>query len=665
MSTPTARLQTSVDATRAALDAGEITRLRACRRVARHCRAALRKHPFDNELSLAVSHVAALGFFPPAHAELPPGDDEELWCTLTGRQDVELITLAANFVAWPEPSEEPEEAKRILALFLLVASEHERAHTLLEALVPHAAPSTIALWRFRLASAQLDQAAQCDPDAWSALLEPLRALGQDGAAELGSALHVAASALIANSTAHGAEWMQPVLGGQMILSARLALRRRPVLREELAPAIAWLEEGERLVKRPALPLIDILDGVDAADAAGDFRTGTAQLEAALSMAADRHDLAPALAARAAALGDAVLMARATALGAAAVTYTPIADSVSEPDIAVASRGMEAWTSALQELADPDTLPDAPDRLVFLEHAGSRRRAARGWMARGEPSDLLQAVRLADALTSEEAELLTARMLKALPDDELTFDPIDEMLGHSLYSRLTDDAQHTVLALRLGAMSHVSNAPVTASDHLPTQQPDVDDPHSLENRLAAAKELLEAERMDAAGAILAALLRHDAGPDGRNALVDLTVQALRAEEPAGALVTAATRAILGEDEPGPTLLSRLVENAMAAYAVHDGLHTGALDRRRPESLRVRLLEAWFGIWSATKTPPDPVGLQDLMHVDPVLLPLAASRLASLPDPVASAAAFLVEHPPLETTPAEYGRALLDLVVSAAG
>ena len=99
------------------------------------------------------------------------------------------------------------------------------------------------------------------------------------------------------------------------------------------------------------------------------------------------------------------------------------------------------------------------------------------------------------------------------------------------------------------------------------------------------------------------------------------------------------------------------------ALHDVLHRGALDRRRPERQRVRLLEAWLGIWAATGTAPDAAALHDLMHIDPILLPLAASRLARWPDPVAEAAAFMERHPPLETTAGDYGDALLQHMTSS--
>ena len=51
----------------------------------------------------------------------------------------------------------------------------------------------------------------------------------------------------------------------------------------------------------------------------------------------------------------------------------------------------------------------------------------------------------------------------------------------------------------------------------------------------------------------------------------------------------------------------------------------------------------------------------MHIDPILLPLAANRLARSEDPVAEAAEFMTRYPPLETTAAEYGQALLDCVI----
>ncbi|MDP6944949.1 MAG: hypothetical protein QF464_12425, partial [Myxococcota bacterium] len=497
MTTPTTRLQAAVDTTRDALDAGEITRLRASRRVARHCRVALRRHPYDLELGLAVSHVAARGFVPPPRTELPAGEGAALWYTLTGRQAHELEALAASFVAWPKPTEALEEASRLLDLFLLVPTEHERANALLEALAPLCDAPAVALWRFRMEAAQLDPAAACEPATWATHLEPLRALGPEGSAQLAVALMVASSAVIAGSTAHGTEWLYPVLGGQMVLNIHLALRRRPALRDELGDAIAWLEEARPLIQHPPMTLVDVLAGVDDADMAGDFTAGTAQLEAAVAMAADRHDIVQALAARAALLGDPTSMARASALGAQALPFTPRLADISAPPLEAPDIGLTSWTQGLRTLASPDFVPTEIDQIVFLERAGSRRRAALGWMARGEHSDLLQAARLGDALTADVGAELTAAMLEALGDDELA-------LGQTLFGRLTDEAQRTVLALRLGAVTS-PHPPETKEDpQASTSHGADDDPHSLENRLAAAEELLEADRSDAAGAILAAV-----------------------------------------------------------------------------------------------------------------------------------------------------------------
>jgi hypothetical protein len=663
MISPTAQLQAALEATRDALDAGALTRLRASRRVARHCRAALRRYPYDAELGLAVNHMSNRGFIPPHPAALPPGDDATLWIILTGRVSDELRHLAATYVTWPDPAQETEEAARMLALFLLIPEERERTEALIEALAPHVSPEATALARFRLTAHTIADEDADDSEHWGRLLEPLRALGESGEAALGRACCIAASAIIGSASHHGAEWMQPVLGGQLILNVNLALRRRPALREELGPAMEWIEESRRLSTGTHSSLVEVLEGLEIADEQGDFETGTAQLDAAIAMSADRADITQALAARAAVLGDAVLAARAVALGAAVPPFT-LRLEVARPMETMTPTVMLNWSNTLSALASPETLPERTDELLFLEEAGSRRRAAQGWIARGDTQALLQAARLADALTDDERASLTAAVRACLPEDELNLAPEDEALAHALFSKLSNSVERTLWGLRLGAIATSEPAQeATPEAYSSDAKAAPDDPHSVKNRLAAAEDLLDADNLEAGGAILSALLRHDEAVTIHSELVALTTRALRSESPPSVLLSGASRCVLSLDAPGPSLLKALIGDAMAAYALHDVLHSGALDRRRTEAQRVWLLEAWLGIWAATVTPPDPTGLQALMHIDPILLPLAANRLAQSPDPVAESAAFMTRYPPLETTAAEYGQALLDRMVPA--
>ena len=659
---PAAELHAALVATRDALDAGTLTRLRASRLVARHCRAALRRHPFDRELGLAVDHMANRGFVPPRPAMLPEGDHHALVLVLSGWTQEEIADLCQSQVTWPDPEDETHEALRTLSLFLSNAAEYQRASALLDALEAHVSPPIAAWARFRLKANQLSESERSTPEQWRELLEPLRALGGEGESELGLGLSIAASALIDDATSHGAEWLQPVLGGQLILNMNLALKRRPALRDELEPAISWAEESRRYEPLGHSHLRDVLEGLEEADAQGDFEAGSAQLDAALSMAAERQDLASALAARAAALGDRVLAARASVLGAEVPHFSPRRSSASV-EIAPISAPSVDWRRALEALGSAETLPKTPSELLFLEHAGSRSRAATGWLALGDAQALLQAARLADALSREDRDALTAKVRELLPDDELALEADEEALAIALFSRLSHSEEHTLWALRLGAISpevgEGDNAPISST--LPGDEDT--DPHSFTNRLAAAEDLFEAGNIEAASAILAALLRHDEASAHQHKLIAMVIQALRVNEPTPTMVSAAARAALSEAAPGPVMLGALVKDAMAAYALHDVLHQGALDRRRHEAQRVRLLEAWLGIWAATSTAPEASALHDLMHIDPILLPLAASRLAGWPDPVAEAVTFMAQHPPLETTSGDYGRALLDHMLSA--
>ena len=661
MSSPSAQLQAALAATREALDAGSLTRLRASRLVARHCRASLRRYPFDRELGLAVSHMASRDFIPPQPASLPAGDHDALRVLLSGWTDDELALLTQSQVTWPDPSEAPEEALRVLTLFLAVKDEHERASALLDVLKVHIPPQSAAMATFRLEALRMPPEERGEAEQWHALLAPLRALGEPGADALRQGLALAASALIEASTDYGAEWIQPVLGGEVIVNLNLALKRRPALRDALAPAVDWIEESQRIEPLAITPLHEVLEGLEVADSQGDFEAGSAQLDAALTMSAERHDFVQALAARAAALGDRGMAARASLLGAHVPPFSSRLIKAPHAITAPPATTLD-WRHALTRLAAPDVLPTTTDECVFLEEAGSRTRAARGWFALGHTAALLQAARLSDALSPAERATLTAAVRSELPNDELELKPDDEALALALFSRLSASEERTLWSLRLGAIAAENDA-IDEGESSSVEFSDVDDPHSVANRLAAAEDLFDAGNLGAASAILAALLRHDDTEAHHSALIVLVIRALRVERPEQAMVSGASRAVLGQKAPGPQLLDALINDAMAAYALHEVLHQGALDRRRPDLQRVRLLEAWLGIWAATSTAPDPAALHDLMHIDPILLPLAASRLGGWSDPVAEAAAFMKRFPPLETTAGDYGDALLEHITSA--
>ncbi|MGM0574756.1 MAG: hypothetical protein ACQEXJ_07625 [Myxococcota bacterium] len=613
-----------------------------------------------------MERLATGGFDPPHPTTLPEGTPMEVWTALTGRTDADRAALATSIVDPPDPAEDPDLATRTLELLLLVPAEHDRAARLLERLAPRADADQVALWRFRLAAAEIPDTARDDAEAWEALLASLREL--DGRRPDLSAvgLRVAAAGLLSAKDAHGADWLAPVLDGRRVVNRAAALGRRPALREALAPAIEWLERADHLAPSAAdEPVETALSEVEALDTSGRLEEGTEHLLEILARSGDRPDLARAAGARAALLLAPSLAAQAVAHGAEAEAPDTEAlralarRPLPSPEVTPPTAPETRWTARARSLGSAPAPPEDTEALAFLEAAGSIARAARGWLGRGTDEGLLQAWRLADDLSGDDRAALVAALTDRVPDDELVLagDEAGHRLGRALRTLLPEGAALTWQTVRL-RVSRTGPDEGTSSPANGTAQ-DPDDPHSPANRLAAAGELWTADRPDAAGAIVASLLRRLEDPEVTPHLLRLALRLLALESPPEGIVPAAERAILAGGPVGEALLERLARAPLAAHPLHAALHRAALDRRRSDALRVRLLEAWLGIWRATNTPPEPSSLTDLMHADAALAPLAAARLASRRDPVADAAAFLAEHPPLETPPSTWADSLLAL------
>jgi len=185
-------------------------------------------------------------------------------------------------------------------------------------------------------------------------------------------------------------------------------------------------------------------------------------------------------------------------------------------------------------------------------------------------------------------------------------------------------------------------------------------HSASGRLAAAAELLAAANRGAAGAILGALLRKLDAPELRGRLVDLAAELLRQDDPPTAFVGQAARTLTATGPVAEALVDRLLRDPSAAYALHDSLRRAATgDGPHGDLRRVQLLEAWLGIWRATRTPPALDATRTLMKVAPYRLALAAFRAAGSEDPVADAVAFVARHPPRKVTAERWADALVAL------
>ncbi|MEZ4265606.1 MAG: hypothetical protein R3F39_04445 [Myxococcota bacterium] len=657
-------------ASRAALDAGSAERIAVARRLASFARELLRRAPTDVELIAAVGHLAARGFTPPHPAVLPEGGTRDVWTALSSRAPDERAALAATIVALPDPAADPDLAARTMELLLSVPTERERARRLLERTSGHVPPETSALWRLRLDAAALDPDARADAATWPPLLAALRALGDEGAAQLATGLRMAASALLESIDAPGTEWLGACLDGRRVANLRPALLRRPALAPALGPALDWLEEAARI---EAVPEVDEVEGAlaraESADDIGDFAGATALIEHALARSGGRPDLVEALVARCELLQDGSLATRLAGLDGAEeldpqrVRRTAArelrASTVTPPP--APERG---WSHLIRDARhdhDGSGVP-SPEQLGFLEVAGSSAAAAYGWLYRGQDSDLLQAVRLAPHLDEGARSLLTSSLMARAPDDEqvLAADEGAMGLAAALWSQLLPGEERTVWALRLRAASPDDpSASAAAAAPGSEAEPAADDPHRAASRLAAAADLLDAGRPDAAATIVVAVLRKFEDLSVLPELLALSLRLLQMESPPEGIVATTERALLADGPLGDALISALRDDALAAFPLHAALHRAALDKRRPDLLRVRLLEAWLGIWRATATPPDAHSLTDLMHGDVGLLPLAAARLGDAPDPVAAARDFLVRFPPLSTLAGTYGAALLEL------
>lgn len=602
----------------------------------------LRRHADDAELIAGFETLRARGFVPVAPARLPSGTPGEVRRALARLTPAERAAVAAGLVALPDPTTAREEARAALELLLTLPAERERAGRYLAKVAPLAEPHEEALLRFRFGADGLANAA--DAAAWDALLEPLRALSgasPTAHAALSTALHLAASGwLQAQPPATrplGASWLAPALGGRVLLNAELARARRPALAGALAPLYRWLAEAPRptSAEPPEGAVERLLGEVAAADRRGELQAGSELLRRAAEAAGDDPALERALAARAALLVDPSLSAADADVAELARRDVP---SVAAAPLTPPHRDWSGRLEALAAGAEPE-----PALLALLEAAGARARAGAAWVARGDLPSLRHALRLLDALEPDARAALEARLRALAGTDEARFpdDPDARDAARGLWLLLADGAERALLRARLAATLPASPASAGTA-------PPAADPHDPETRLAAASDLLDAGRLDAAATVLAALLRRVEEPAVRARATAFAARLLELDEPPVELLDTATRHIRAWDPTGEALLDTLAAAPRAAYPLHADLIEVATDVSRADAHRVLALAAWLAIWAATGTTPSGESLLHIHRQDWAIVPLAAARVAGDADPVARALAFR----------ARAGRALAD-------
>ncbi|MCB9734144.1 MAG: hypothetical protein H6745_16225 [Deltaproteobacteria bacterium] len=289
-----------------------------------------------------------------------------------------------------------------------------------------------------------------------------------------------------------------------------------------------------------------------------------------------------------------------------------------------------WSGRLDALAAGAELD--PATLALLEAAGARARAGAAWVARGDLASLRHALRLRDDLEPAARASLEARLRALAGADEARYegDADARDAARGLWLLLPDGAERALLRARLAATLPASAAPAA-----PASAPD---PHDPETRLAAASDLLDADRLDAAATVVASLLRRVGEPSLRARVDAFAARLLALDEPPQEILDAATRHVRTWDAAGEALLAALAGDPRAAYPLHADLVEIAMDVSRADAHRVLALATWLAIWAATGTTPSGEPLLHVHRQDWAIVPLAAARVAGDADPVARALAF---------------------------
>jgi len=611
---------------------------------------------------------------PPRPTKLPDDiDGTAARRTLERWTPDERRAAATALLTVPDPARDWRASE--VAAELLLAAEDSRVERLIQAALSvtdlsDERRSTAALWRFRWALGALDGQ---DQPGLEAALDEARDAGATGA-ELAEALRLSASTAIAAANAPGAEWIVPCAGGRRVANLAAALLRRPALADELGNALSWLKEAEALSPgRGEGGIEGIVSAAEEADRSGRLDEGGERLQRAWSRAGGSDDLAAALEARSAVLMEprwARLVAEAGgALDTAAVAPPTLAPK--QPLVQAPAPPDTGWADQLPALAVPagsESEPAVePAHRALLEAAGAHRRAAVAWLQRGALTAHLHAHRLRDALPPGSRDQLLETLQAAIAPDEheLASDPTLYAGAVALLELLPQDAeaQRRGWELRLRA---VAPAAETSDDDAPAAADD--DPHSTANRLAAAADLASAGRLEAAASVVAALFKHVETDEDRRTLIAVSRDILKDPEPPPSFVGAVERLLAGgfhadgdgglRQKTAAAMLDALVTSPLMAYPLHASLHRAAVEAEGLNDLqRVRLLEAWLGIWRATATPPAVDAVRKVARAAPLLMALAAFRLAGAEDPITAAVDFHARYPSRTTSATALADALL--------
>ncbi len=648
-SPPDAWLEAIATSARAALDERELGPEEVRERVAAASHALLARFPTDK--SLWNTHVALreLGFVPPRPLIIPTGDVYTVWTALEALPTEERARLSEGLIALPG-TDEPERARATLELLVQRVTDGDpqaagRAEELLARIADQLEPATAALFRVRLDAASQRPA---DADAWRALVERCFATVDEGRREHATALTLAASDLLATACAEQPLGPVAVLGGRRIANLALTILRHPSRLPALQAVVDLVAEADAMSRGSRHGGLDgLLARVEGADRAGDFESGSELLRHAWRDSGQRTDVGDAMVRRGWLLLDSALAGTADPNAGADISEVARRD-IQQPPPVDTTTVPAMW---VESLAAAHAGGDGSETLRLLHQAGASALAASRWLARGDDEGLLAAFSLRRHLTTDEQSALnTALDARAPRDDARLTDPTERALTVAALNTCVDDAQRRLWRTRLIATAQPVVGPAVPPD---------EDPHAPTNRLAAAIDLSDEGRVEAAGAVVVALLKkRDLSGSLLRRVAVLTARLLGEDDPPAELVVTAGRLLERADAGSAALLQACADDPLGAYPLHEALVRQSSNAEHPDAHRLASLQAWLAIWRATNTPPDTDVLATLGRAR-VLAALAAARLSGVPDPVAAALAFDEEYPAHRTAATELARALLAL------
>jgi hypothetical protein len=654
---PDKRLADHAAMLREASDTGILAPAQARFELARAGQVLLAAHPNHSALWQSFAILRDRSFNPPPPMELPSGSPTTLRTLLSGRQNEDLRELATAFVTVPDPEQSLETCMGLMELLLLIP-EHARADALLEQLKPHVAPELAAFWRLRL-KLTVNASETEELDEFNTLL----ALSPPGSIErvLGSMSMAASRAHLYSQTSA----ITPLCGNSLVANTHLSVSFDPELRNTAAEVLHHVSEAlDQLSQCPPIsdPLTALILQAEEADRQGRFTDGSQTMVQALTRYPLRKDLAMAARRRAELTLDAQLSALLNESGVIEgdsldlgriqrVSSRPLdTTSLNLRSKALACQPPDQWTDRCVTLASEGKCRDDHDRF-FLEAAGARYRAALSWLEVGDIDALRHVARLFDTLQVEDHNRWLEGIRQSLSTNTspLKKHGLRDLAFH-LWKALPEGPEKYVLERQL---KHVASTSPPRKQEKPST-----DPHDPANRLAAASDLILVDRIEAASAIVVAVLRR-ADDDSLDSEICTLVQSLlRLDTPPLTAEEAVARRIRQGDTLASALVRMLIDDPRAAHAIHGPLISIGADKALSDKHRVDTLQAWLGIWKATGSSPPASTIRPLMSGSESLLLMAAGKALDVEDPVAYASVFLDRMPTGSTSAAEWARNLLE-------